>query len=273
MFTQCRGCGEIFNIGVDELAMAKAMVRCNVCGTVFNALQTLSDQPPQEHQDLILHESDQAPPLLTRSLDFQEGQPVPVFALSASAHEPLFPDMEEDLKASAMDLDASAAHAEHPNRRTGSLLWLIASGLMLGLLSWQTTSAIRSGAIQLTDDGWAGRLCQQFNCPTEQPRVDLSSMTLVSRNIRPHPGRDNALIISASMINANPEQNKFPALEVILSDLNGQIVAMRRFLPDEYLQSEIEQAGFLANTLIPITLELHSPDQSAVAFEIDFVQP
>ena len=67
--------------------------------------------------------------------------------------------------------------------------------------------------------------------------------------------------------------SKFPALEIKLSDLNGQIVAMRRFIAEEYVPVDVLRAGFVANTLIPINLEIVSPGENAVAFEIGFVQP
>ena len=46
MFTQCRGCGEIFRVAVDDLVTASAMVRCSSCGAVFNSLDTLSEYKP-----------------------------------------------------------------------------------------------------------------------------------------------------------------------------------------------------------------------------------
>ena len=85
MFTQCRGCGEIFKVAVDDLATASAMVRCSSCGTVFNALDTLSDYKPQESADLILHEHDNPPPLLTHEFKqsiIQENIKKPVEASS-----------------------------------------------------------------------------------------------------------------------------------------------------------------------------------------------
>ena len=67
MYTQCRGCGEVFVIDVDLLTHARGHVRCNLCGTVFDGLETLSAAKPQEGEDLLLHDFDNAPPLLTQA--------------------------------------------------------------------------------------------------------------------------------------------------------------------------------------------------------------
>lgn len=272
-------------------------MRCNVCGTVFNALETLSEQPPQEDEDLFLHQSESAPPLLTRSLvqhvlsekpEFVEDdsneapllEPVivdeavqqePPDVETVATEQPVFLDEPEAfiVEDDFMDQDAAEKTVETSSNKT---LWLaLAAGALL-LLGWQSIAAIRSGSLPLPDNSVSDSVCDFLSCQTVKKPLDLQAISLVSRNIRQHPGQDEALIITATMI-TNEHNLDFPAIEIILSDLDGQPMAMRRFLPEEYLASDILRSGFLKDVLIPISLEVASPGEQAVAFEIDFVQP
>ena len=308
MYTQCRGCGEVFVVDVDHLVHARGQVRCNLCGTVFDGMQTLSAEKPHEDEDLLLHDFDNAPPLLTQAFHSMH--------MAQTVEEELEDEFEEDV---AAELDGIIAEAvadstEHAaNHKTedfdqgsaedfalpgfvvaeesvvdvafvaekraqqkpqaSNWLWSgLAAAMLLGLL-WQAQTAIASGQVKLPEHPISEHFCEWFSCAKAAAEVDLNAISLVSRNIRPHPGRDESLIISASMINANESNRKFPALEIKLSDLNGQIVAMRRFIAEEYVPVDVLRAGFVANTLIPINLEIVSPGENAVAFEIGFVQP
>ncbi|WP_405236593.1 DUF3426 domain-containing protein [Lentisalinibacter orientalis] len=47
MYTQCTECRTVYQIGPEDLKRAHGRVRCGACGTVFDALETLSHEPPQ----------------------------------------------------------------------------------------------------------------------------------------------------------------------------------------------------------------------------------
>lgn len=255
-------------IEVDHLIHARGHVRCNLCGTVFDGLETLSEEKPHEDEDLLLHDFDNAPPLLTQAYhslmvadtveEELEETTVPEFVTETDTPE---------------DVPFVAEKRNQEPQQTSRWLWGGLGMVMMLLLLWQTQMALASGQIKLPENQYSARLCEMVSCADEKQAVDLDALSLVSRNIRPHPGRDNALIISASMINTNKDNQKFPALEIKLSDLNGRIVAMRRFVAQEYVPIDVLRAGFVSNTLIPINLEIVSPGDQAVAFEIGFVQP
>ena len=58
---------------------------------------------------------------------------------------------------------------------------------------------------------------------------DDELLQLASRDIRPHPSVPGALIISATLQNAADFAQPFPVVEITLSDLDEQRIAMRRF--------------------------------------------
>lgn len=295
MYTQCRGCGEVFVVDVDHLIHARGHVRCNLCGTVFDGMETLSAEKPHEDEDLLLHDFDNAPPLLTQAFhsmqiaaaveeDLEDPYPEDVAAelddiIAEAVTDSAAAARDKDLPAfvvadeSMVDVPFVAEKRAQQTPQPSRWLWTgLAAAMFLGLL-WQTQTAIASGQVKLPEHPISERLCEWISCAQAATQVDLNAISLVSRNIRPHPGRDESLIISASMINANENNQKFPALEIKLSDLNGQIVAMRRFIAQEYVPADVLRAGFVANVLIPINLEIVSPGENAVAFEIGFVQP
>jgi len=103
-------------------------------------------------------------------------------------------------------------------------------------------------------------------------RVQVASIRLVSREVRPHPEAPKALMISASMVNDAGFTQRFPLVEVTLSDLGERIIAQRRFTPGEYLaEAESLQRGFPAGATAPLVFEVADPGQEAVAFEFRFL--
>ena len=46
MFTTCKECGTVFRVSPAELRVAEGQVRCGHCSATFNALATLTDEPP-----------------------------------------------------------------------------------------------------------------------------------------------------------------------------------------------------------------------------------
>ncbi|MBL4772943.1 MAG: zinc-ribbon and DUF3426 domain-containing protein [Alcanivoracaceae bacterium] len=274
MFTQCRGCGEVFRVVVDDLVTASAMVRCSTCGTVFNSLNTLSEYKPQESADLILHENDNPPPLLTH--EFKQSvitKPLPRQVVVARIKTPekrkkeILAERPEELLAIKPGF---VTDRESKVSKKSSVLWVLFTLLLLTAFGWQASEAIKRGSLHLPEGRLKQEVCAQIECYVGVEHSNLNKIALVSRSIRQHPGRDNALIITTGIINSDENVQLFPALQVKMSNLNGEIVAMRRFLPNEYIGEEIIKVGMLPNTLIPVTLELQSPGKNAVTFEVGF---
>ena len=114
------------------------------------------------------------------------------------------------------------------------------------------------------------RICQQLPCRYTGP-TDISKIKLISRDIRLHPKAKNALLITATMVNRAKFKQPYPILQIRLSDLSGDVVAQRRFRPEEYL-------GKINNPFlrmppgkpVKIALEVIDPGRDAVNFEIEF---
>jgi len=62
MYTSCPECGTVFRISTNELRVAEGYVRCGHCSATFNAIATLTDEPPPTVtlQQLVLPTEPQA---------------------------------------------------------------------------------------------------------------------------------------------------------------------------------------------------------------------
>ena len=113
-------------------------------------------------------------------------------------------------------------------------------------------------------------VCQRVDCRYNGP-IDVDRIQLVSRDIRDHPARPDALLIKATLVNRAPFAQPFPDMEITLSDLTGAVVARRRFHPREYLGSYWQPFLLMRpNQPVQITLEVLNPGQDAVNFEFAF---
>lgn len=120
--------------------------------------------------------------------------------------------------------------------------------------------------------GFYAAVCPLLGC--ELPVLsDPSQIRAVNLVVRSHPSVDDALSVDAILLNTAPFEQPFPDLVLEFSDLEGEILASRRFRPGEYLSGEL--AG---RTLIPrnqhvhVTLELVDPGPNAVSYRAYIAQ-
>ena len=96
-------------------------------------------------------------------------------------------------------------------------------------------------------------------------------ITLVERDIRNDPTRQNVLLVKARIINKAPYTQAYPLMELSLHDITGHVIAARRFTPSEYLAKEVDQkTGMAPQQPADIALELADPGKEAVGFEFEF---
>lgn len=265
MFTQCPQCQAIFPASAEQVGEAYGHVRCGRCGEVFSSLDRLCDQlsaggqiPTRVHTD--------RPPTLIES----KSAPDPADDLFLSQPpEPLdFVSFKYDDNAADPN-DFYSSQVTPPQSR--SAIWMAASLGMMILLTAQYGWSERE---TLLDDDlvrpWLDRACNALNCQLPL-RQALDQVVLVSRDIRPHTSVEGALIISATMQNRASFVQPFPQVEITLSNLNSERIAMRIFQPEDYLEnSKISDRGMAPGTLLPLVFEVVDPGDDAVAFEFNF---
>lgn len=261
MYTQCPECLTIFKLEGGELAAAHGSVRCGHCAAVFDALRTLSAQlPPEPIGILDVHVAQADPPQLA----------LPVFRPNP-AQATLFAEPAERARAAERSSLPAFAASRRRARRQRNWPWLAGCALLLLTLAGEIALADPSRWID--DAGvraWLDPLAANFGARLPLRR-DAAALELSSRDIRPHPSVEGALIISATLRNDAPFAQAWPVVEVTLSDFDEKPVAMRRFQPREYLSdARAIEPGLAAGASSALVFEVADPGRDAVAFEFKF---
>ncbi len=297
MYTQCPACLTVYRLKAETLAHARGEFRCGHCGAVFDGLERLVEQLPESS----FHDLPDQPPSTTPVvLAIPAMHPKPrqqaLFEAGAGARgERREPRLPGDWLAGGDDAEARPAPpafdatppppvpasvrgaarraAAKPARSSGNGSWWAASVLLALTLTAQVGWAERERLLE--DDRvrpLLDRACAEIGC-TLPMRTALAAIRLQSREVRPHPDAPKALRISASMINDASFVQRFPVVEVVLSDLTERPIAMRRFLPGEYLADAAnEERGFPPGATTPLVFDVADPGQEAVAFEFRFLE-
>ncbi|MBN8741930.1 MAG: hypothetical protein BGP24_18495 [Lysobacterales bacterium 69-70] len=263
MYTQCPECATVYNADAATIARGHGMVRCSHCDALFDALLTLADQlPPEPFDRLAAHAPDPDPPRLG----------VPVYRPNAQPATFTF-DPDERPRARESRRPSTPAFARHAQRGRGRRWpWVVGTLLLSLSLAGQLAYAERD---QLLDSDfarpWLDRGCNLLSCVLPL-RHASQQLELLSRDIRPHPSVAGALIVSATVRNAATFAQAYPVVEITLSDLDENRVAMRRFQPRDYLgDTRAIERGLAAGASTALVFEVRDPGKNAVAFEFKFL--
>lgn len=261
MYTQCPECLTVYALDTAALAQGHGSVRCAHCTMVFDALPSLSDTlPPEPFMNLPVQPPAPDPPQLVQ----------PVFR----PHPDYIAETETG-RASSEPSPAAAPPAFVRRRRARSRgrngRWIGGCAVLSLLLGAQLAWANR---VALADSPQMrpllAHVCGALRC-TLPPKQELSKLTLLSRDIRPHPSVPGALIISATIRNDADFTQPYPLIRIALSDLDENEIAMRRFRPSEYVSDpKTRAAGLAPGATIAVAFEVEDPGKNAVAFEFGF---
>ncbi|WP_460148088.1 DUF3426 domain-containing protein [Pseudomonas sp. S2_A02] len=120
---------------------------------------------------------------------------------------------------------------------------------------------------------WFQQLCPQIGC-TVPSKVDIAKVKSSNLVVRSHPDFNGALVVDAIIYNRAPFSQPFPLLELRFADLNGHLIASRRFKPGEYLSGDLEGlAEMPPQTPIHIALDILDPGSKAVNYSLSFHSP
>ncbi len=301
MYTQCPHCSTVFPLSPALLAQGRGMLQCGVCGETFDALERLAERP-----ELIDATPPPSEPVLPRvdapatatATDIAATEPTgaqaPLWTDAPAAPAPTTPIAEPEPEPEPLPAQTIEQPSEPPRsarsaaatptapppsfarrravitrpRRTA--LWAGAAMLLLLLLGLQIVLAQR---VEFAADArwrpWLVQLCERLGC-TLPAWHDPQRLTLVSREIGPHPSVPNALLVTATLRNDAPWPQAWPLFELTLSDLEGQPVGLRRFRADEYLGAPPERPTIAPGQSALARLEIADPGKQAVAFTFDF---
>jgi predicted Zn finger-like uncharacterized protein len=256
MFTYCPGCAAIFRITAETVSAAGGRVRCGECGLVFNVVDCLYDDAVAARHAALLNSGQGLPAATT----------IPPPATEEAVEDAgvvAEPPIQRPLPDTGWTVQSLAPK---------DLISGLVAGLLLLLLGLQWLYFNRD-----TLAGDAGlrpaleRFCSVLHCQLPL-RVDLAQLEIIDRDVRKHPQVDAALLINASIANRAGFAQPYPVFEISFSDSAGRPIAMRRFLPREYLgEASDVAAGMAPDVPVQIVLEVQDPGDEAVSFEFGFL--
>ncbi|WLH69114.1 DUF3426 domain-containing protein [Pseudomonas sp. FP2309] len=230
----------------------------------------IDDEPP-------LHaapdDEDRDPPFtpLTLAADEPEHEERPQPRRKRLRPEPgVHDDVLQDLEDDPLHLYAQKRPSGWGRRLIWILLVLIAAaGLAAQYIAYQFDDLARQDAYR----PWFQQLCPTLGC-TVPSRVDISHIKSSNLVVRSHPEFAGALVVDAIIYNRATFSQPFPLLELRFADLNGNLIASRRFKPAEYLSGELAGVSEMpSQTPIHISLDILDPGNKAVNYSLSFHSP
>jgi len=184
----------------------------------------------------------------------------------AGAHDDLLSDLEDD----PLHLYSQKRSSGWGRRLFwGLLVLLAAAGLAGQYVAYQFDDLARQDAYR----PWFQELCPKLGC-TVPSRVDIAHIKSSNLVVRSHPEFAGALVVDAIIYNRATFSQPFPLLELRFADMNGNMIASRRFKPAEYLSGELAgQTEMPSQTPIHIALDILDPGNKAVNYSLSFHSP
>ncbi|WP_456024519.1 DUF3426 domain-containing protein [Pseudomonas protegens] len=176
----------------------------------------------------------------------------------------------QDLTDDPLQLDWQKRRSPWGRRLLWLLLVLLAAG---GLAAQYISYHFEELARQDQYRPWFQQICPQIGC-TVPSKVDIARIKSSNLVVRSHPEFNGALVVDAIIYNRATFSQPFPLLELRFADLNGHLIASRRFKPGEYLRGDLEGlAEMPPQTPIHIALDILDPGPKAVNYSLSFHSP
>ncbi|WIH08824.1 DUF3426 domain-containing protein [Xanthomonas graminis] len=157
-----------------------------------------------------------------------------------------------------------------PVMRAAPWQWIALTGLGL-LLALQILIADRQ---RLGADArwrpWVAGVCQVLRCSLP-PWREPGRFTMLSREVRPLPGRAGTLQIQATFRNDARWAQAWPLLQLSLADADGRTIGSRVLRPQDYLGRARPEAATLApGQSAQVTFQVREPAAETAAFSFEF---
>lgn len=245
--TECPHCHTVFSITEEQLEQAEAQVRCGHCLAIFTA------ENPYNSPHIEITDTDTENKLAEQQSDDE------------SNDVPLADVIPADLRAETRDPDKHYGIAS-------TVLWSSAILIMMltGFLQYAYYDRLR--LVQFNElRPWLGLLCEYAPCDLPDPR-DPKRIELSSKNIFTHPNAENALMISATIVNQAEFEQNFPLLELSFENIRGQIIAGRHFKPYEYLAIPADKISKMEpGNPVSFNIEIIDPGKEMVSYAFEFL--
>jgi predicted Zn finger-like uncharacterized protein len=296
MLTRCPSCATTFRISPEQLKAKQGRVRCGKCRNVFNALETLVEEPPKtapaaaEQPRQTLPETAPEPAMVTATpagvpAEAAAVPPAPSYAGDTGpvprppekhgppSARPATQDPGEPETLVDFEPAFESLLSEEPRRRAWP--WVLASLLALTALALQAVLHFRLDlAVQYPEAKPALQsLCAYVGCDLPLPRK-VEFVAIESSDLHPDPASPAQLQLVATLKNRAGFAQAYPHLELTLTDTADKALLRRALAPADYLPGDKPAtAGFAANGELTVNLTLVPKDASPVGYRLYVFYP
>jgi len=154
-----------------------------------------------------------------------------------------------------------------PRRRR----FAVASALMATLLALQGVFFYRGEVAARYPPAreWLGSLCAQAGCTVTLPQRPQSILIEASDLQVTDPANPNRIQLTATLRNHAGYDVAYPALDLVLTNVNDHTLARRIFLPEDYLGAGRDlRTGIAANAEMTVRLALETGNLGAAGFRL-----
>lgn len=232
MKTQCPDCRTLFRVTKSQLAQADGQVRCGQCGCIFSGFVQIIADKSDKRADKKDKNTSSTPDVIKHMLPAR-----------------------------------SAGRSKWATAGWSLGIIFLCMGLLLQIAYMERERMLKHERIGFYIADW----CQRIPRCVLPPSRDLSRIQLVSRSVYSHPNIEGVLIVNAVITNSAAFNQPYPVLLISMSNIRGQLIAERYFMPGEYLVMGAANPAMEPGKSVPVTLAVMDPGQDAMAFELDFL--
>lgn len=253
MQTRCPHCQTRFRVTTEQLKLRQGQVRCGACRAVFDALDSLSDEPVIPI-DRIAEAANEVNDANEPAAEPESGAEL---VQESAAETPVAPE------------GSPPVPMVKPARRwpwmLGSVVLLLAGVAQLAYLFRVELAVVAPAARPALVAG-----CELLGCELPRPRkteqIDIEASGLAPQG--------TGLLLTATLRNRAHFDQEYPHLELTLTDTQDVPLVRRVITPAEYLPAgQAPNAGFAARGAIDIKLALTTDDVPAVGYRLYFFFP
>ncbi|MFA4969621.1 MAG: DUF3426 domain-containing protein [Sulfuritalea sp.] len=273
MLTRCPACATHFRITPAQLKARSGSVRCGACQHVFNALDSLVEEPvvvaappmpesAQQSLDVSMSDIDveatapaetmidevtvsPAPTSEAAEKELEEASTLNPELMDASIGEPAEPAETAEIGAAEpeaadagvgsfpSDWSETFPEPPPPPRRWP---WVIGSAIALMAIGLQAALAFRAELAVVWPKAKPAliALCDTAGCDVGLPSK-VALVGIEASDLHPDSERKSRLVLTATLKNRAPFAQTFPHLELTLTDTEDKAVARKVLAPVDYL--------------------------------------
>jgi predicted Zn finger-like uncharacterized protein len=295
MLTRCPHCQTTFRVTTEQLRVRQGRVRCGACQSVFDALDSLTDElavisPPEPEAESRLPLDGEPVPddgepgsEAETELDSQpepEPQPQPEPEAEPELEQGQEPTTHAEVTETPpphtvteddeAPLPEEWTFAAPPPRRwpwvLGTLLLLALGGAQL-LYHFRVELAVVAPELRPA----LVSACELLGCTVPRPRkpelAGIESSDLV-------PAGGDGLLLTATLKNRAPFAQEYPYLELTLTDTRDEALLRKVLAPADWLPAgQDAAAGFPARGEVAVRLLLEAPGVPAVGYRLYLFYP